>query len=80
MGEAWVLAEEIASRSPLAVASIKRNLLFSRDHSVAAGLDYVATWNGGMLRPDDVMKAVQAKLSRSQAEFDDVLPAKVLGG
>lgn len=80
MQEAWRLADAIAARSPLAVTGIKRNLLFSRDHSVAAGLDYVATWNGGMLRTKDVMAALQAKLARSTAEFEDVLSARELGG
>lgn len=80
MEEAWTLAEAIAARSPLALTGIKRNRLFSRDHSVAAGLDYVATWNGGMLRTKDVMAAVQAKLTKSAAEFDDVLPTPDLGG
>ncbi|MFN4273310.1 MAG: crotonase/enoyl-CoA hydratase family protein [Aliihoeflea sp.] len=80
MREAFAVAEAIAARSPLAVTGIKRNLLFSRDHTVAAGLDYVATWNGGMLRTSDVMAAIQAKLARSPGEFQDVLPRKDLGG
>lgn len=79
MHEAWSLAEEIAARSPLAIAGIKRNLLFSRDHPVASGLDYVATWNGGMLRPRDIKAAIQAKLAKQQAGFEDLLPAKELG-
>lgn len=67
------LARSIAKKSPLAMAGIKRNLAFSRDHSVADGLDYIATWNAGMLRPDDLMKAIEAKLKKQEAEFADLL-------
>lgn len=70
---AMALASEVASKSPLAITGIKRNLTYARDHSVADGLDYIATWNGGMLRPEDLMKAVQAKMAKKQAEFDDLL-------
>ncbi len=70
---AMALAAEIAKKSPLAIAGIKRNLAYARDHSVADGLDYIATWNGGMLRPEDLMKAVQAKLAKQEAEFADLL-------
>lgn len=35
------IAGEIASRSPVAVQGTKINLLYSRDHSVSEGLDYM---------------------------------------
>ncbi|MEZ5811298.1 MAG: crotonase/enoyl-CoA hydratase family protein [Rhizobiaceae bacterium] len=70
---AMALAGEVARKSPLAIAGIKRNLAYARDHSVADGLDYIATWNGGMLRPEDLMKAIQAKMARKEAEFADLL-------
>ncbi|MEO4040416.1 crotonase/enoyl-CoA hydratase family protein [Hoeflea sp. CAU 1731] len=66
-------AQEIAGRSPLAIAGIKRNLAYSRDHSVADGLDYIATWNAGMLRPDDLTKAVRAAMTKSETSFDSLL-------
>ncbi len=80
INEAFALATEIADKSPLAIAGIKRNLAYSRDHSVADGLDYMATWNAGMLRGDDLMKAVQAKMTQSQAVFDDLLKQASLPG
>lgn len=43
------VAEEIASKSPLAVQGTKAVLLHKRDNTVAAGLDYVATRNMGLL-------------------------------
>ncbi len=72
-GRAMELADEIARKSPLAITGIKRNLAYARDHSVADGLDYIATWNGGMLRPEDLMKAIQAKMAKKEAEFADLL-------
>jgi len=66
-------AQEIAGRSPLAIAGIKRNLAYSRDHSVADGLDYIATWNAGMLRPDDLTRAVRAAMTKSETAFDSLL-------
>ncbi|MEM6461420.1 MAG: crotonase/enoyl-CoA hydratase family protein [Pseudomonadota bacterium] len=76
--DATSLADEIASRSPLAIAGIKRNLAFSRDHSVADGLDYMATWNAGMLRPEDLMNAVQASMQKKEALFADLLSHEAL--
>ncbi len=73
------LARSIAAKSPLAIAGIKRNLAYARDHSVADGLDYIATWNAGMLRPGELMAAVQAKMTKQQAEFADLLSDQTLG-
>jgi hypothetical protein len=33
---------------------------FARDHAVRDGLDQIATWNAGMLRPEELMTAIQA--------------------
>lgn len=71
---AFDLARSVAAKSPLAIAGIKRNLAYARDHSVADGLDYIAAWNAGMLRPGDLMAAVQAKMARRDAKFPDLLP------
>lgn len=73
------LAHAIAQKSPLAMAGIKKNLAYARDHSVADGLDHIATWNGGMLRADDLMAAVQAKMAKTTATFADLLDAPKLG-
>uniref|UniRef100_A0A2I3TS23 Delta(3,5)-Delta(2,4)-dienoyl-CoA isomerase, mitochondrial n=1 Tax=Pan troglodytes TaxID=9598 RepID=A0A2I3TS23_PANTR len=57
---ALALAAEISSKSPVAVQSTKVNLLYSRDHSVAESLNYVASWNMSMLQTQDLVKSVQA--------------------
>lgn len=78
MDEAFALAGQIASKSPLAIAGVKRNLAYSRDHGVADGLDYMATWNAGMLRAEDLMKAVQASMAKKEAVFADLLSERAL--
>ncbi|XP_041652944.1 delta(3,5)-Delta(2,4)-dienoyl-CoA isomerase, mitochondrial [Cheilinus undulatus] len=64
MAGALEMAGEIASRSPVAVQGTKVNLIYSRDHSVAEGLDYMASWNMSMLQTEDVMKSAQASLEK----------------
>lgn len=76
MEGAYALAISIVQKSPLAIAGIKRNLAYARDHSVADGLDYIATWNGGMLRADELMTALQAKMAKSEAVFADLIPTR----
>ena len=69
---AMQLARDIAARSPLAIAGTKQAITYSRDHSVADSLDHIATWNAGMLRPEDLMKAIAAKAAKQQAVFQDL--------
>ncbi|KAK2846577.1 hypothetical protein Q5P01_009576 [Channa striata] len=64
MAGALEMAGEIADRSPVAVQGTKINLIYARDHSVADGLNYVATWNMSMLQTQDVMKSVQAAMEK----------------
>ncbi|MEM7069456.1 MAG: crotonase/enoyl-CoA hydratase family protein [Pseudomonadota bacterium] len=68
------LAQEIAAKSPLAISGIKHSLNYARDHTVADGLEQIATWNGGMLRPEDLQMSLEAKMKKKQAEFNDLLP------
>lgn len=69
--EVSALAQEIARKSPLAVRGAKEILRYSRDHSVDDALNYVATWNAGMLSMEDVMAAVSAATSGEAAEYKD---------
>jgi len=70
---AMEMAQEIAGKSPLAISGIKQSMNYARDHSVADGLDQIATWNGGMLRPEDLQKAIQAKMAKKEAVFASLL-------
>ncbi|CAI7886528.1 unnamed protein product [Closterium sp. NIES-54] len=63
------VAEEIAAKSPLAVVGTKAVLRHARDHSVADGLEFVATWNAAMLLSDDLTAAVKALRLRKPAVF-----------
>jgi enoyl-CoA hydratase len=71
---AMAMARDISAKSPLAIAGTKRSLTFARDHTVAEGLDQIATWNAGMLRAEDLMAAIQAKMAKGQASFANLLP------
>ncbi len=64
-------AAMIAEKAPLAVRGTKQILNYSRDHSVAEGLDYVAVWNAGMLMSLDLKMAVEAAMQRRKAAFPD---------
>ncbi|XP_051534515.1 delta(3,5)-Delta(2,4)-dienoyl-CoA isomerase, mitochondrial isoform X1 [Myxocyprinus asiaticus] len=64
MAGAMEMAEEIASRSPVAVQGTKVNLIYSRDHGVPEGLNYMATWNMSMLQTHDLMKSAQAAMEK----------------
>jgi enoyl-CoA hydratase len=69
-------AREIAERSPLAVWGSKEMLNYARDHSIADGLDYIATWQTGMFQPADMMEAFTAKAENRKPEYPDLLPDK----
>ncbi|CAN6971731.1 hypothetical protein IGI04_034785 [Brassica rapa subsp. trilocularis] len=64
-----MIAERIAAKSPLAVTGTKAVLLRSREMSVEQGLDYVATWNSGMLISNDLNEAVSAQMMKRQPRF-----------
>lgn len=66
MAAALEMAGEIAARSPVAVQGTKVNLVYSRDHSVQEGLDYMAAWNMSMLQSQDVMKSAQAVMEKKK--------------
>ncbi len=65
------IALQIASKSPLAIRGIKEQLLYARDHSVAEGLNYVATWNAGMLSETDLMAGITAQAQKTTATYED---------
>lgn len=68
------IAREIASKSPLAIWGTKEMLLYSRDHSVADGLDHIATWQTGMFQPSDMIESFAAKAEGRDPQFPDLLP------
>ncbi|RLA49336.1 MAG: crotonase/enoyl-CoA hydratase family protein [Gammaproteobacteria bacterium] len=71
MREVTRIARDIAKKSPIAIRGSKEMLLYSRDHSVAEGLNYIATWNAGMLSQADLQAGVQAQMAKKQALYED---------
>jgi enoyl-CoA hydratase len=69
------VAAQIAAKSPLAIWGSKEMITYSRDHSVADSLNYVATWQTGMFQPADMMESFSAKAEKRDPAFDDLLPS-----
>jgi enoyl-CoA hydratase len=66
---AYELAGEIAANSPIAVQGTKAVLAANEGRTVAEGLDYVATWNAGMLSSDDLVEAMTAFMEKRAPKF-----------
>jgi enoyl-CoA hydratase/carnithine racemase len=65
------LAASIAAKSPLSIRGVKEMISYARDHSVADGLNYVATWNAAMLLSNDLQEAMMANMGKRAPEFKD---------
>jgi len=70
------IAAEIATKAPVAVAGSKRMINYARDHTIADGLDYIATWQAGMFAPPHMMEAFAAKAQKRAPKFADLAPLK----
>jgi len=66
---AQAMAAEIAANSPIAVQGTKAVLSEIHRTQVEAGLRYVAAWNAGQLRSDDLGEAVTAFFERRAPKF-----------
>lgn len=77
LNHVFELAGEIATKSPLAVHGSKVMINYARDHSIADGLDYIATWQAGMFNPTaDMMESFKAKQEKRAPEYADLLPLR----
>ena len=65
------IAQAIAAKSPLAIRGTKEMLNYGRDHSVADGLNYIATWNAAMLMSADLEESMAAMRERRPPRFLD---------
>lgn len=70
------VAQEIASKAPLAVMGCKRMMNYSRDHTVSDSLDYIAIWNAGMLQREEISEAMTANAEKRPGNFVDLPPIK----
>jgi enoyl-CoA hydratase len=68
------IAAEIASKSPLAVASSKHLLNYARDHSIAEALEYQQAWMGAVPQGGEMGIYFQAKRDGVEPEYEDLQP------
>ncbi|WP_299732747.1 crotonase/enoyl-CoA hydratase family protein [uncultured Endozoicomonas sp.] len=76
MAHVMDIARQISSNSPLAVMGSKEVINFSRDHSVSDSLRYMAAWQSGMFQPGEMMVGFQAKMQKSEPEYQDLWPVE----
>jgi enoyl-CoA hydratase len=69
------IAARIAARSPLAIWGTKEMLNYTRDHSVADSLRYIAGWQAGMFQPADMAEEFAAKAEGRDPVFEE-LPSR----
>ncbi len=77
LNEVMKIAKTIAGHSPLAVAGCKEMINYTRDHSVSDSLNYIATWQSGMLQMPDVMEAMTAGQQKRKPVFENLLSKKM---
>jgi len=65
------IALAIAAKSPLAIRGTKEMLIYTRDHSVAESLNYMAIWNAALLQSDDLSEAFAAFMAKRNPKFRD---------
>ena len=65
------VAAELAAKSPLAMRGTKHAITYARDHSVADGLEQIATWNSGALMSADLHEAMAAFTEKRPADHRD---------
>lgn len=65
------IAAGIAAKSPLAMRGTKEVMNFSREHSVADGLNFVATWNAAMLLSGDLDECLAAQKEKRAPRFTE---------
>ena len=66
------IAAEITSKSPMAVWGTKKSMQYSQEHSIADGLEHIATWNASMFDTDDMAEAFAAQTEKRAADFPDL--------
>jgi len=77
LAHVFAVARDIADKAPLAVHGSKVMINYARDHTIADGLDYIATWQAGMYNPEtDMREALTARHEKRAAAFGDMLPMR----
>ena len=76
MSAVKIIAEEIASKGPLAVAGTKEILNYGRDHTIEESLNHVALWNAAMGISDEMSVAFEAKANNKDPESSSLFRIK----
>ncbi|XP_034118946.1 delta(3,5)-Delta(2,4)-dienoyl-CoA isomerase, mitochondrial [Drosophila albomicans] len=63
---ALAVAEDIASKSPIAVQATKENMVYSLEHTNQQGLDHIRVLNKLYLQSEDFAQAVAAQLTKDE--------------
>jgi enoyl-CoA hydratase len=71
LDEVMGIARRIAEHSPLAVWGTKEMVNYTRDHTVADSLRYMAAWQSGMFTGGDMMEEFAAKAEGRERRFDE---------
>lgn len=66
------IAKDIAKKAPLAVHGCKKLINYSRDHTTADTLDYIAIWNAANFKVDEIMEAMTARAQKRDGQFVDL--------
>jgi enoyl-CoA hydratase len=74
MEAVFEVAATIAERSPMAIWGTKQTMHYTRDHSVADGLEFIANWNAAMFDTDDMAEAFAATVENRSPRFPDLFP------
>ncbi|KAL7545024.1 hypothetical protein ACHAWF_008396 [Thalassiosira exigua] len=67
------ICQRISRNSPVAVSVTKASLNYSRDHSVAEGLEHVALHNSTALMSEDLVKSFMASRGADDVQFAPLL-------
>tara|TARA_B100000989_G_scaffold147213_1_gene109724 strand:- start:412 stop:759 length:348 start_codon:yes stop_codon:yes gene_type:complete len=70
------MANEIATKSPVAIYGLKAVMNYSRDHSIKDSLDFNALWSGAMLSGKDMNEAMTANIEKRDANFEKMVDVK----
>ena len=62
-------AKEIALKSPIAIIGTKKNLNFSRDHTVMEGLEFVLYWSAFALQTGDYDISIKSIKEKKKLEY-----------
>ena len=58
----------------MAIWGTKQTMHYTRDHSVADGLEFIANWNAAMFDTDDMAEAFSASVENRDPKFPDLWP------